>query len=453
MTNALSKLLHSLVILALGLITACQDKPDTVEDIGTPPPLDLLPIEITITPTPSPILKEELYGFWKITKLDEWKDGDFVAFTDDTTMFSFKCNNKSLFGEMSDEGLWHAPLGRFGTTEALCVGEKESQDEAMLTLMIGPTKIERIGDGSNTLRFFTDDHEMIIERKWRDGGKPDLTQDALVGKWDILRFDDYIPKTRLNGEGRRSAFVDFYDDKYSPGSLGTYLNIGCNFSGNALRLELGSSTPRLVHVPRDLDYVATEMGCPPILDRRDKLFFKMMYQSPKLERWGEHRLRLWTDNHELILEKTEYGQSRNLIKNYETIVGKWQIIMANKAGLGFGGHFSAPEPLIIAKDKIQYGDLTPYLKNPRIWRGKIEGEIIGDFGTRDCEANRLLSPDKLPPGAKNNAICFVLNTITGHPIADPINLPNLFQLTSGDYRITLQRSGTDRFTRPKPLTK
>ena len=294
---------------------------------------------------------------------------------------------------------------------------------------------------------------MIIERKWRDGGKPDLTQDALVGTWDILRFDDYIPKTRLNGEGRRSAFVDFYDDKYSPGSLGSYLNIGCNFSGNALRLELGSSTPRLVHVPRDLDYVATEMGCPPILDRRDKLFFKMMYQSPKLERWGEHRLRLWTDNHELILEKTEYGQSRNLIKNYETIEGKWQIIMANKAGLGFGGHFSAPEPLIIAKDKIQYGDLTPYLKNPRIWRGKIEGEIIGDFGTRDCEANRLLSPDKLPPGAKNNAICFVLNTITGHPIADPINLPNLFQLTSGDYRITLQRSGTDRFTRPKPLTK
>ena len=60
-------------------------------------------------------------------------------------------------------------------------------------------------------------------------------------------------------------------------------------------------------------------------------FFKMMYQSPKLERWGEQRLRLWTDDHELILEKAELGQSRNLIKNFETIEGKWHIIMAHKA--------------------------------------------------------------------------------------------------------------------------
>ena len=358
MTNASLKLLQSMVLLALGLITACHGKPDTVEDIGTPPPLDLPPIEITITPTPSPILKEELYGFWKITKLDEWKDGNFVAFTDDTTMFSFKCNNKSLFGEMSDEGLWHAPLGRFGTTEGLCVGEKESQDEAMLTLMLGPTTIERIGDGSNTLRFFTDDHEMIIERKWRDGGRPDLTQDSLVGKWDILRFDDYVPKTRLSGDGSRSAYVDFYNDQSSLGSLASSLHIGCNYSGNALRLELDKDSPRLVHVPRDFDNTVTDKGCPSILGRRDDLFFKMMYQSPKLERWGEQRLRLWTDDHELILEKAELGQSRNLIKNFETIEGKWHIIMAHKAGLGFGGQSYVPEPLIISKDKIQYGDLT-----------------------------------------------------------------------------------------------
>ena len=155
MINASSKLLQSLVILALGLITACQGERDTIEDIGAPPPLDLPPIEINIAPTPSPILKEELYGFWKISALDEWKDGDHVIFADDTTMFSFKCNNKSLFGELSDEGVWHAPLGRFATTEALCVGEKEKQDEALLTLMIGPTEIERIGDGSNTCLLYT----------------------------------------------------------------------------------------------------------------------------------------------------------------------------------------------------------------------------------------------------------------------------------------------------------
>ena len=33
----------------------------------------------------------------------------------------------------------------------------------------------------------------------------------------------------------------------------------------------------------------------------------------------------------------------------------------------------------------EYGDLTPYLKTPRILRGKIEGEIIGELGARNCE--------------------------------------------------------------------
>ena len=40
----------------------------------------------------------------------------------------------------------------------------------------------------------------------------------------------------------------------------------------------------------------------------------------------------------------------------------------------------------------EYGDLIPYLKTPRIWRGKVEGEIIGELGARDCEANQLLAP-------------------------------------------------------------
>ena len=75
-----SKLLTILVLLASATLVACQDKPDTIEDTGKQPPLDLPSIEITITPTPSPILKEELYGFWKITELDEWKDGDHVIF-------------------------------------------------------------------------------------------------------------------------------------------------------------------------------------------------------------------------------------------------------------------------------------------------------------------------------------------------------------------------------------
>ena len=40
-----SKLLTILVLLASATLVACQDKPDTIEDTGKQPPLDLLPIE------------------------------------------------------------------------------------------------------------------------------------------------------------------------------------------------------------------------------------------------------------------------------------------------------------------------------------------------------------------------------------------------------------------------
>ena len=53
----------------------------------------------------------------------------------------------------------------------------------------------------------------------------------------------------------------------------------------------------------------------------------------------------------------------------------------------------------------EYGDLTPYLKTPRILRGKIEGEIIGELGARNCEASQLLAPGNIASLAVNaNAI-------------------------------------------------
>ena len=439
-----AKLLLILVLMVTATLVACQDKPDTVEDTGKQPPLDLPPIEINVAPVPSPILKEELFGRWKVTSLDEWDDGDFVIFTDDTTMFAFKCNTMSLFGEMSDNGDWLAPLGRFGTTESGCQGEVGKQDNAILSVMLGPSKIERIGEGSNRLRFSSKDHEMTIERDWQDDGSGDLSQDDLIGGWDIIRFDDFIPQSRLNRDGQPSAYIAFYGNHHLPGTMGTRLHIGCNYAGNnTLRLELGPNSPRLVRVPQALDGVATQKGCTPELQKRDGLFFDMMRQSPKLERLGEYRLRLWTDDHELIVEKMEIGQARNAIRNFKTIEGKWRVAMASRSGSGFSGHRFAPEPFVISKTKIQYGDLTPYIKNPTIRGYKIFGEITGDFEARICEDTRFqhtkterISPDII-------AMCFVLNTLTHNPVVESIEGLNFIQFSAGDRRITLRRDQTD----------
>lgn len=435
----LSKYSTRLCVLALALMTACQDIPDTLEDTGKPPPLDLPPIEINIASAPSPILREELFGRWAVTSLDEWEGGDFVMFTDETTMFAFKCNTMSLTGELSGEGDWHAPLERYGTTEMRCQGEVEEQDKAILSVMMGPSKIERIGEGADRLRFLSKDHEMTIERVWREDGNQDLSQEDLIGGWDIIRFDDFIPQSRLNGDGQPSAYVSFYGNLHLPGALGSRLHIGCNYSGNTLRLELSPKSTRLVHVPQALDGVATQKGCSSEMDKRDGLFFGMMSQSPKLERLGEHRLRLWTDKHELILESAEMGQVRNSIRNFKIIEGEWRVTMASQSGFGLGGKYFAPAPFVISKSKIQYGDLTPYLKSPTIQGSKINGEITGDFGARNCGETRYLSPKTKRRANKENAICFILNTLTHQPVAEFAQSSDNIVLSTGEHRITLIR--------------
>lgn len=323
-------------LLALTSLTACQDKPDYLEDTGENPALDLPPIEINIRPDPPKVLREELSGHWKINSLDEWGEGDYVIFAGEAASFRFQCNIMNLRGEPSGEFDWHSVKYRFGTTEMLCAGDKGEQDKALLSLMAGPSDIERIGIGSHKLRFFSADHEMTIERIWHEDTHVDLSQDGLVGQWDILRFDDYTPSSRLTGSGTRSAYVDFRDNQRVAGALATRLYIRCNGSGNSVRLVVNNDAARLVYIPQ-------------------------LHQ----------------------------------IRDFKTIEGEWQIVMFHKSGAGVGGQFYTPEPLVISKNKLQYGKLTPYLKSPRFAAGgKIEGEIIGDFGALNCGENRLESLGK-----------------------------------------------------------
>ena len=435
-------------LFVFAILIGCHNEPDTVEDRGGKSlTLELPPIDIKTADAPRAVLKEELFWQWKITKLNDWEGGGDIWFTDGdgrNVMFYFKCNEMTLAGKMIDEGMWRASEESYGTTEAFCAGERGEQDMALLSLMFGPSKVERVGTGPNTIRFSNSDHKMTIERQWREGAKIDLSHEELIGEWDIIRFDGYEPKSRLDGGGKRDAVVDFYERIDAPNSLSSSLYIGCNGSGTHLRLDLQDKVYQLYNIPQRHGRITTDKGCPPDMLKKDESFFSFMEQSPKIERLGEHRLRLWTGTHELILEKAEMRQRRNLIRDFKSLHGTWSIRMVSKAGLGLGGPFYVPEPIIISKDKIQYGELGPYLKNPRIKDGKLMGETVGDFGTRDCSLSRSFSlenpsSENTPIATEPNAICFVLDTLLGKPIAEPLNLPNYIQLTSGDYSLTLER--------------
>ena len=446
---------HFAYLFGLGLImlTACENKPAPV---NTAPPIKTAEEPLLLTPPSddvselSAVLKEELFWRWKITKLDDWEGGEessrshgYIWFLDDAeTIFSFKCNRMNLAARLSSEGIWQASRDRYGTTEAGCQGESGEQDRALLSVMFGPSKVERIGEGLNKLRFSSAKHDMIIERIWHDDAEKTLSHEVLQGEWNVLRFDDYRPASRLNSEGKRSAYIDFYDDKYSPGHLGTQSHIGCNFSGNIIQLQEVKSRFQLIDINQEFGRLTTQKGCPDDLQKRDEAFFSMMDNNPRLERLGEMRLRLWTDKHELILERAHIGQDRDAVRDFQKLHGTWSILSVNKAGLGLGGAYYAPEPVVISDDKIQYGTSRPYLKLPAIKYGKIVGELIGDFEAYDCEPSRSFSiettsSEKGPIVKGDFAICLVLDTLTGGSVAELLPGPNSFQLTKGDYRLVL----------------
>lgn len=437
------------LLFILLLLAGCQGERDLVEEKEKPSLLDSPALQNAIEPTPLPVIKEGLYGRWKITSLNNWGSGNYIWFTDETTLFSFRCNEMSVSGKLSSEGKWHVPLERFATTEAGCQGEKGEQDKALLSLMIGPSNIERIGTSLNSFKFFTDDHVMMIERIGSGSNNRPLSHDVLIGQWDVLRFDDFVPKSRLNVEGKRWASVDFYTETRRRNALAAGLYIGCNGSGNAVRLNVEAWPHALDYVPIDHDRVRTDMGCSPEQQLRDNRFFELFLQSPKIMRLGEYRLRLWTEEHELILEKSEFGQMRNQIRDFKVIEGKWHITMVNKAGYGLGGNYFTPEPFVISKSKIQYGDISPYLKTPTICGGKIKGNIVGNLAAHNCGEDPSSSLTGRETAIKEYALCVVLRVMTGEPIAEPTHLPDHFQLTLDDYRLTLMRSGTQDFSESK----
>jgi|GEM_PF-6767904 len=444
-----SKLSRYWLLLSCLVFAACQGQPDTLEDTGTPPPLGLPALEIIIEPPSQPVLREELFGNWEITALDDWAGEGRIYFTGESTIFHYQCNQMSVKGALLDEDKWYVPRERYATTEAGCQGIKGEQDKVLTSLMIGPSTVTSVSDGSDVLSFSIDDHKVEIRRIWSNPAEKDISQENLTGKWNILRFDDFVPPSRLNLEGKSSAYIYFHDNNFYPNSMYANFHIGCNYAENYLQLKSNKPVSELVHIPRSLDGIATERGCTPHLHELDTQFFSMMYEKPKVERFGEHRLRLWTEEHELILEKSEIGQMRHAIRNFNSLEGKWRVTMVNNDGMGLGGHFFTPELLEISRRKIQYGNFRPYLENPTIRGANIKGEVTGSLDEHNCVEDSTYAFQQKKFATKENALCIVLRVLTGESIAEPTQLPDHFQLALGEYQITLMRDGAETLSYPE----
>ena len=275
-----------------------------------------------------------------------------------------------------------------------------------------------------------------------------LTDKDVFGRWDIVSFDGFTPPSRLNSEGVRSAYVDFIRAEANTFNAGFYA--ACHPSSGKFRLNQDSAGLTLSVVERDQEGLPAEKDCDPDVIKRQDALSSMMDQSPKIERTDRHGLRVWTDDHELILVNSKIGQQRNSLL-IEDIYGEWDVIKTVYRGAVFDGNTLLKDRLIISEEKIQYGNKLPYLSRPRhISSGSIKGVIIdGNEGKREDE---LLPPvidcrgfSKIgfsPELSEKNAMCTVLYTYSLSPVAEPLESPDEIRLAvpGADVRLILKRS-------------
>lgn len=129
---------------------------------------------------------------------------------------------------------------------------------------------------------------------------------ALIGKWDIVRFNDYEP-TRLSMNVRNRAYVQFSD-----GYVGFQME--CNSAG--MPTELSAKGVLKNKSPFD-GIIATQMGCEAAKQERDERLFSFFANEPHILQFNEKTLRLFGNQQELILRKRDVMPS--------DLNGVWQL--------------------------------------------------------------------------------------------------------------------------------
>ncbi|MEP1230897.1 MAG: META domain-containing protein [Litorimonas sp.] len=129
---------------------------------------------------------------------------------------------------------------------------------------------------------------------------------ALIGKWDIVRFNDYEP-TRISMNGKNQAYVQF-----SEGYVGFQME--CNSAG--MPTELSAKGVLKNKGPFD-GIMATQMECGVAKQEREERLFSFFANEPQILPFNEKTLRLVGTQQELILRKREIMPS--------DLNGVWQL--------------------------------------------------------------------------------------------------------------------------------
>ena len=134
------------------------------------------------------------------------------------------------------------------------------------------------------------------------------------GRWDIVRFEDYRPESRLQGS-TPATFAHFRTAM--GGSVG--LRIECNYSGAAGSIVDGQWRAR------PSDGIQTSMGCGSEGEARDSRLFAFFDLEPTIRRQSDGRLLVTApDGRELVLERPEQRRLAFRISAAD-LLGDWRM--------------------------------------------------------------------------------------------------------------------------------
>lgn len=210
---------------------------------------------------------------------------------------------------------------------------------------------------------------------------PVTDADQFNGEWEVARFDDYTPPSRMDGL-TRIAIADFrLDYDYVD------LRIGC-----AQQVSYGGfQDGRFVATPPPVGLELDTSECTKeelALDTKYRAFFK---QNPKIEISGDDRLRLTAGSSELLLERPSLRMRANAPDQAE-LTGTWQlggVYMRSFGRIDVRSLWDAPGAVGITDKRIVYTLCPDYAVAIRY----EDGQLKAPEGTQPPEDAKCSPPN------------------------------------------------------------
>lgn len=177
-----------------------------------------------------------------------------------------------------------------------------------------------------------------LEPPARPAPIPVLSASDIMGRWDVVSFEEYHPASR------HGAYANFWRH-------GLSVRLDCNRS----RIPAVVRDGRIVTQPGPIS--ATEMGCGPDVEARDSRYFSFFKRSPSVERLPNGRLRLVAGDSVLILERPEQRRLAFLPEPGE-LNGRWRMESLTRYGPEDGesgiGLSDVPGGIVIQGNRLSY---------------------------------------------------------------------------------------------------